>query len=351
MKLSLQPLARMFDSRVRQRAARPLAEVATRRWEIAAAESATVPAAYFLEGQLDRIRAWEFLDEHPGKWLRGGQRVSHGATRAFEVDDAWLLDGVVYCRDAVEHLRPRANRLPRLHAAASFARGAVCCTPGGNRYFGTWLMDDCPLYPLASDEGTPVATDEPMSPHAERYAELLGIHPTPVRGGHFRKLVVFDDMGQNRDKARRFEAMRAKIRAHFPADPHPGVFLLRGSSGVARVLRNERELAEHLRRHRGFRVVDPTQHDVDEVLRRCAGARIVAGIEGSAMIHGIMGLRRGDAIFTVQPPERFVGVYKDIADRDGQHFAFIVGRPESDGEFSVDLDEAERTLDLLPKRP
>ncbi|MNO01398.1 hypothetical protein D3C81_2215260 [compost metagenome] len=79
----------------------------------------------------------------------------------------------------------------------------------------------------------------------------------------------------------------------------------------------------------------------------CAGARIVAGVEGSQLVHGVNVLREGGTILTLQPPNRFVSYYKYLADRDGQHFAFAVGQPEGDG-FIIDRDELDRTLDLLP---
>lgn len=348
MKLSLQPLARMLDRRVRRRDPRPLSAVAARRWEVAGPQQATVPSAYFLPGQLERIEGWAFMDEHPGRDMKGGHEVTHGATTAWLLRDAFILDGVIYCGEACDHLRARAHRVPRLYATESIRRGAVACTPGGNRWFGTWVMDDCPLHALAEREGDPVSTNPPMSAQARAYADLFGVRPRIVDGAHFRELVVFADLGQNDDKAARFEAMREAVRGRHTASPHAGVFILRGRAGARRVLVNEVEIAERLRDRRGFRLVDPMKLGVSEVLQACAGARIVAGIEGSGLIHGVLGQRAGDAVLTLQPPDRFVSVYKHLADRDGQHFAFVVGHPEPGGDFRVDPDEVERTLDLLP---
>jgi hypothetical protein len=50
---------------------------------------------------------------------------------------------------------------------------------------------------------------------------------------------------------------------------------------------------------------------------------------------------------TLQPPNRFVSVYKHLTDRDHQHFGFVVGMSEGAG-FCIDPVEVERTLDLLP---
>lgn len=76
---------------------------------------------------------------------------------------------------------------------------------------------------------------------------------------------------------------------------------------------------------------------------------MVVGIEGSALIHGLMTLGEGGSVVTLQPPHRFVSVYKNLTDRDGQHFGFVVGEPVgADGDFTVRAEELERTLDLLP---
>lgn len=73
----------------------------------------------------------------------------------------------------------------------------------------------------------------------------------------------------------------------------------------------------------------------------------MAGVEGSQLIHGINVLSPGASVLTLQPPDRFVCFYKYLTDRDQQHFGFVVGIPNGIG-FRIDLDELERTLDLLP---
>jgi capsular polysaccharide biosynthesis protein len=116
------------------------------------------------------------------------------------------------------------------------------------------------------------------------------------------------------------------------------------------VLRNELELAHRLHERRGLRILDPRQADVPTIVAACAGARVVVGVEGSGLIHGILSLRAGGAVLALQPPGRFVGLYKHLTDRDDQRFAFVVGRPEGE-DFRVDPEEVERTLDLLSMTP
>ena len=74
-----------------------------------------------------------------------------------------------------------------------------------------------------------------------------------------------------------------------------------------------------------------------------------AGVEGSGLIHGILTLEEGGGLLVLQPPTRFSAIYKDLTDRDRQQFGFVVGHPRG-GDFWVDPDEVERTLDLYARQ-
>ncbi len=90
------------------------------------------------------------------------------------------------------------------------------------------------------------------------------------------------------------------------------------------------------------------QEDLATIIRTCAGAETIVGVEGSHMIHGMLLLPKGGSVLIIQPPDRFGTVIKDLADRDGQHFGFVVGVPSGDG-FTSSIEEIERTLDMMPK--
>ncbi len=335
--------------RLARRPARDLRERAEAIWEISAAERSVERPAIFLPGQLERVTGWAFASEHPRAAMTGGREIIHAATRAYLLRDAMLVDGVLYKDDACWHLQPQVRRLPHVRVEQEYARGAVYCSSSGNKYFGNWLMDDCATYPLAVAEGTPLTTDQPVSVHTPAYEGWLGMKPERVHAAHVRELVIFEDIGQNSSKRRRCRDMGEKLRAHLDrVTPHPGVFVLRGRTGMQRLLRNELELAERLRDRRGFLILDPVKADVPTIVATCAGARAVVGVEGSGLMHGILHLPVGGAVVALQPANRFVRVYKDLTDRDDQHFAFVVAAMEPNGDFTIDGDELERTLDLLP---
>jgi hypothetical protein len=346
LKWSLIEIDRFLRKYVARIPPRTLESVAVKTWQIAPGETAVAPPAFSLPGQIERVKGWAFSDEHPRRAMEGGNTV-HGPTRAFLLKDAWLFDGALYKDDAYVWLTPRSAGLPRLRVDREVGRGAMFCTPMGNKYFGQWLMDDCATYPLARDEGIPVMTDQPVNPHTMDYEELLGMEPTRLHDAFFKELVVFDDVGQNRHKHLRFQGLGEKILSRLKYASHPGVFILRGRTGELRLMHNEIEVAERLRDRRGFKILDPSTSGVDAIVDACAGARTVVGIEGSGLMHGILLLRQGGAVLTLQPPNRFVCVYKHLTDRDGQYFGFVVGSPAGTG-FTVDPDEVEKTLDLFP---
>jgi hypothetical protein len=338
-----------------------LQSVAVKSWDIAPGEVAIAPPAFYLPNQLDRVTGWAgdqfYPFEHPRRTMEGIGRVEHGPTRGYLLKDAWLIDGTVFNGDAKSWLSPRTSRLPGIRVETEIQRGALYCTAGGNRWFGSWLMDDCITYPLACEEGVPVTTavnDKLVSAskhgilHAPGYEDWLGMKPVRLRNGFFRELVIFDDLSQNRHKHLRFRAMGDKLLSHVNASSHPGVFILRGNKGELRLLRNELQLAERLRDRRGFRIIDPATSDVPTIVAACAGARVVVGIEGSHLIHGVNVLQPGGSLLVLQPPNRFLCFFKYLTDRDHQNFGFVVGKQEGDG-FSVDGDEVEQTLDLFPQ--
>ncbi|CAM3992829.1 hypothetical protein CCOS865_04628 [Pseudomonas reidholzensis] len=333
-----------------------LKSLATTSWDIAPGETTVSPPAFYLPNQLERVTGWEgkrfFPYEHPARTMQGGLSSDHGPTRGYLLKDVWLIDGALYKDNASLWLSIKPTDFPRIIVDHEIERGAVYCTQNGNSWFGTWLMEDCVTYALACNEGVPVTTAPsarfPLFTQAPAYEDWLGMKPLRLRTAFFRELVLFDDLSNNRSRHERYCAMGEKLLAHVPHEEHPGVFILRGGDGDLRFLRNELEIAEHLHNTRGFRIVNPLKTDVPSIVAACAGAHVVIGVEGSQLVHGVNVLKPGGALLALQPPNRFVSYFKYLTDRDHQHFAFVVGTPEGDG-FTIDIDEVERTLDLLPQ--
>lgn len=334
---------------LRQASGRPapdLDAIASERWTIAPGEKRFIKPATFLPGQLERVQAAEFGSvEHVARDLRGNFETDIGPTLGFRMKGVDFVDGVLYGAGALKHLRRRARKSLAYVVPRERVSGVLYESWIGNRWFGTWLCEDCLCYPLAETYGSPVVTTPAPKGHAASYEAKLGHHPRRITSAHFEELIFFSDAEHNAHKKARADQVRARLIGSSPAEPHPGVFLVRGSAGALRLLVNEQEIAEKAAVERGFRVLDPMTSTVDEIIAACAGARVVMGVEGSQLVHGMMVMPPDASLFVIQPPDRTVSTLKAITDRQGQGYSFVVGTGNLDG-FSASWEEIDRTLDL-----
>jgi hypothetical protein len=224
--------------------------------------------------------------------------------------------------------------------------GALYECWAGNRWFGNWLMEDCTAWPLAAATGMAVTTAAVRGGHVAGYEALLGMDPRRVGDVHFDELVMFDDLANNQSRIARAAAVRDRLRAGRAADPVPGVWLMRGTTGDERLLVNEEKVAGLLAERCGFRVIWPERHAVDELLDLCAGARVVAGVEGSQLVHGLAVMPPGGTLFTIQPPDRTTAAMQVMSDRLGHGFALFVAEGDM-RRFRADPDEVLRLYDVV----
>ncbi len=317
------------------------------RWEVSPGEEADFPAAVFLPGQLDRIHATVFGSEAETRHaltFSGARPVR--PTMAFRFRDVDLVDGVLYKAGAEFHLRPRRRRLPLAPRPALALSGAIYDSWIGLRYFGNWLMDDCETYRLAEAAGQPVTLRQDSAGHRAGYEALLGISPRRVGDAHFDELILFDDMHNTAGrKARAADRRRRLVGLATPA-LHPGVFLLRGTTGDARLLRNEIQLAETLEHLHGIRPMMAEGMTVAQIIAACAGARVVVGVEGSQMTHALAAMPAGGTFLALFPPDRVTAAMKIMTDRLDLRFAIVVGEGDAQG-FRISADEVEATLAML----
>jgi hypothetical protein len=327
------------------------------RWVIAPAERRYIAPARFLPGQLDLIRPTEFASvpdversELPSvadvvRNFQGDYETIEGATLGFRLRDVNLVDGVLYASRAVQHLRRRRRRWPAYMVPTEVRTGVIYESWTGNRWFGDWLKDDCLTYRLAERFGQPVTTVTTPNGHVPDYEALLHMRPHRINHTHFEELILFHDRSHNGNKEARGDELRQKLVAGVPSTQHPGVFLLRGSSGMQRILINELAIAERLASERGFRVLDASTSSVADIVDVCAGARVVAGVEGGHLVHGLMAMPPNAVLFAIQPPTRVVSVLKATTDRQGQVYSFAVATGDH-CRFSISWDVVDRTLDL-----
>ncbi len=327
---------------------------AVESWQIAPETRRYIARAVYLPGQLERIRDTEFAGiDDVVRAFNGNHETVAGATFGYRLKHVDLFDGVLHSGSAQMHLRARKHRLPAYIVPREVAKGALYESWVGNRWFGNWLSDDCLTYRLAERFGSPVSTTTAPAGHVPHYESLLGIAPRRLDQVHFDELVIFDDSQHNDGRKERANDLRNRIVSgtKSPCPEHPGTFLLRGGSGMKRVLVNEYAIAERLAAKRGFKILDPSTASVEEIVEACASARCVAGVEGSQLVHGLVVMPPDASLLVLQPPTRVVAALKLITDRQGQRYGLVVGQETDDDEFSVDVNEVERTIDLLAAQP
>ncbi len=320
---------------------------ATRSWVIHPEESDTLQAALFDPDDLQRITGVSEGDTFETEMERArGRPGRHTATVAYELRDVVLSGGQAFTWRAHHVVVGRRAPTFPAKAAREFDHAVLASTPYGIRYFGHWMADDLPLLMAAREIGEPVSVLTAPSPGQRGYMGLLGVGTEAVTDAYFKTLVVIDDVGQHSYKRARFERLRKLAAAHGSSPAPAGVMLLRGTSGRTRVLVNEAEVVA-VARARGFAVLDPVETDAAEVLRACAGAKVVLGVEGSHLANGMLWMSDRGAMVVIQPPDRFNMILKNWTDCIGIRFAFVVGHAAEAGGFRADIGALNKMLDAV----
>lgn len=343
------PLLRPLTNRLR-RLAGPLPDfwsLATDVWNLSPPETRAFPAAIFLPGQPDRITGTVFgtRAETLHAFTSAAERPL-GPTRAARFRDVILADGVLYRGAAEHHLRARQHRLPPAPRGPALS-GAIYDSWIGLRYFGNWLMDDCETYRLAEALGQPVTIRPDSAGHRADYEHRLSMTPLRLQSARFDDLILFDDLPNNAGKRARAADRRHRLTGGKAQATHPGVFLMRGTTGDPRRLQNEAALAERLQARHGITPLHAEQRSVAELTDACAGARLLLGVEGSHLTHALAVMPPGGTLLALMPPDRVTAAMKLMTDRLDLNFALVIGTGAAVG-FAIDADELEATLDLLP---
>nr|WP_314262178.1 glycosyltransferase family 61 protein [uncultured Devosia sp.] len=318
-------------------------------WTVSAGDEQRFPAAIFLPGQLDRIENTVFGDLNDTiTALTKDEAQSISPTIAARFRDVLLSDGVLYKDSASYHLARRSRRIPPLGRPPRMETGAIYDSWVGVRYFGNWLMDDCETYRLAEATGKPVTIHAGAPGHRQEYEKRLAIAPIRTSFAHFDELILFQDLANNSGKkARAADRRRRLLDSIPPASPHPGVFLMRGQTGDPRLLVNEQRLAEDLAARYGIQIVHIMEHSVESLVRACAGARLLIGVEGSQLVHALAVMPPGGTMLVLMPPDRVTAAMKLMTDRLDLNFAMVIGSGTTGG-FEINPNEIDATLDLLP---
>lgn len=325
---------------------RSFKDLCDKQWILCPGASALSQSAIYLDGALDKVTGAqpETTLAYEIQQVLGGPK-EHAPTTAFQLRNACLVGGYVYKDNLKLPLTLAKESILHQDEPEFISEAALACTLASNRYFGHWMTDGLTLTLAAQQLATAVTTVETPTPHQVDYSNLFNIHPVAVTNAQFKTLTIIEDFGQNLFKRERYEYLRSQLKCQDSKSANSGVMLLRGNSGAHRNLVNEMALADFLRRQ-GFVILNPQTSSVQEIVQQTLGARIVVGVEGSQLVHGLFTLGAGGTILTLQPPYRFNSVYKDYTDCLALHYAFVVGRSVENG-FEISLDDLARTLEKI----
>ncbi|MBF2025835.1 MAG: glycosyltransferase family 61 protein [Oscillatoriales cyanobacterium C42_A2020_001] len=321
-------------------------DVCDRQWILCPGERATHPPAIYLPAALEKVTAVPDTTTYANELTRiQGGTVEHGATTAYQLRDVHFLSGYVY-KGAMKHvLVTTKEAFLKQGTTELIAEAALACTWVGNRFFGHWITDDLTLTLAAQQLATAVTVSKPLTQHQIGYSTLFDIQTKPISQAFCKRFIIIDDVGQNSFKRQRYQTLRTKLQQEASSPTHPGVMFLRKDTGVQRSLLNEPKIAQFLQAQ-GFTILDAETLSAVEIVQKTLGARIVVGVEGSQLVHGLFPMSENGVMLTLQPPYRFNNVYKDYTDCLGLRYAFVIGNPVADG-FEIDIDDLARTLDAI----
>jgi hypothetical protein len=307
--------------------------------------------AIFPSGSLDKITKlspWRSWDEERPLWEGG--KVTHGASLAYEIQGVELAGSYLYSGAAKRQIGKDGQQLvfPGRPALETLSKANLLTSLSGSQFFGTLLVDDFPLGLISENHPDNISIQDEPRVHELGYRNLLDLPRAESKlRAAIGTLTLYEDFAQNSFKAERYRRLRKRIESKIRPDQRavPGVYIRRGSDGEPRHLENELEIEQLLVTH-GFDIIDPATMNAEEIVHRAYGAKIIAGVEGSQMSHGIYAAAENAAFLIFQPPWRFSMSYKEFVDCLDMRFAFVVGETSAAG-FVLDCGEVEDCVLML----
>jgi hypothetical protein len=323
-----------------------IGRVAAREWVLSPAKRESSPPAIYVRQDLERVTG---TSEHSSLEyeLRSltEDEAFHDATTAYLVRNAEIVDGHAYCGRWKDRFLSTKAPVFANRPSVTLPFGSLACTWHGNTWFGHWLLDDTTMFLAGETTGSPFILERPRYQHEAGYRSLLQIPAVCMARARFRELVVFDDGGQNDFKAARYRQLRERLRRQPDARGSDNVYISRGATGRRRSLINEQEIELYLK-SQGFSVIHPEQLSAHQIASELGNARIVIGIEGSHMAHALLAMAEDGVVCCLQPPNRFVSIYRGYANCVGMRYATVIGRAAPDG-FLIALEDLKIILDRI----
>lgn len=213
-----------------------------------------------------------------------------------------------------------------------------------NLYFGHWLKDGVPQTYYAED-GTYYLSNPATWLHCAQYRDVLQLRP---RDDHYvvaDEVITYSDFSQGSLKRDRYRKMKQRLAAMLPTaqTSNEKVFLWRGDEGVSRNFRDADRVRDKLETL-GWKIVD-VKSSLADLYTVLAGARIVAGMEGSHLNHVHFCTPAGTAQVILVPHDHFNAVHLGLARAVGNYCGMYVLAGSKEDGYHMDFDEFAQTVD------
>ncbi|MEZ5892359.1 MAG: glycosyltransferase 61 family protein [Parvularculaceae bacterium] len=305
--------------------------------------------AIMLDGAGERMRNYMDAEYRARMTLSfAGGLARHAPTLAYTFTGGVLAAGSFLSHGFRYRIRPpREAGLPK--RVERLGRIALCASITGDHYFGHSLNEDLPQMLLAPDFGEPARLSTKNWPDLVAYRSLLDLDWRELDGAELAETTIFLDYAQNSSRKARFAEFRRRLRDKLTPEKRKGRFYLRrGDTGVARSPVNDADVCAAMER-RGYDVFDVEGLNSTDFIKRILERSIMVSVEGSHMMHLAYTLRADGGALALMPPARPRCAIKDACDAIGAHFATVVGH-ETEGGYTIDIGELNRTLDLLERK-
>lgn len=285
-------------------------------------------------------------DEEDINNLDGTLLFEHDATTLYQFKNIRFIHGHLFLDHKTLHLTQKNHKLVLSTPLQNMSKAFLTTSQQGAHFFGHWLTDDLTLKFCCPENIQAVKSDTTYTPHQLEYSKYFGHHPTSCSNLFAAEMYIAVDYAQNTHKKRRYQILRKQLREQFTEKNIPGVVIKRGITGTNRILTNENEIIDYCVKN-GFVLLDPETMSAGEIIEKSLGAKIVIGVEGSHMAHGIYTMVENGCMLVIQPPDRFSGVFKLYMDCLGYQYAMIVGKPVEKNKFKLPLDKFKKVLNMI----
>src|SRR5262245_13272654 len=313
--------------------------------ELHPAETTVGPPCIALPAQFERVVAAPFgtdLAKQVAE-VQGAPR-NIGPTLRYVIENVIASDGILYARGRRKFFNHELGYHQKDLQWAEYDEVALRSSLIGCYFFGDWLRDDCATHLLAEHLRKPMSMPTPLWPHQAGYLSLFHQSYEELGRAYIRRLVLFDDIHQNAHKVERIRRLRTHVATNRVSNAAGRiVYLERGSGGMQRSPLNQEEVIEALTR-RGVAIVQAEALSVPQLIAELFSARIIIGVEGSQLCHGLFTLRDAGGVLVIQPPDRFFNTHMDWAHALNMRYGVVVGELR-ERAFYLPVDDLLRTID------